>query len=158
MTRNDDNAVQCTLCNKLGRILDCCRDLTESCLTCDQFTQIGSQDTEKHHTELAALHDRIAQLEHEKPDREHDRLRDEKNAQLVALKADIEDVKEKEKQLNKDSKNGEIKLSKLEAELRGLQPKKKDEAPQEFFIRTTKLKKGKKKNAYGGLAVGYSDR
>lgn len=141
---NGGKAVQCALCNKLGRTLDCCRDLTESCPTCDQLTQIALQDTEKHHTELAALHDRIAQLEHEKPDKKHDRLRDEKNAQLVALKADIEDVKEEEKQLCKDIKVGEMKLGRLEAELRELQPKKKDERPQEFFIKSTKLKKGKK--------------
>lgn len=144
MEQNDNKAVQCKLCKKLGRILDCCRDSTGNCLTCDELTQIAIRDNEKHRTELVGLHERILQLEHENPDKKHARFCDEKNAQIVALKADIEDVQAEDKQLQKDIKSGEAKLSKLEAELLELQPKKK-ERPPEFFIKNTKLKKAKKK-------------
>ncbi|KAH7384330.1 hypothetical protein DE146DRAFT_792692 [Phaeosphaeria sp. MPI-PUGE-AT-0046c] len=142
--QNDKKAVQCAFCNKLGHVLDCCRDFTRNCLTCDELTQITIRDNERHQVELATLRDRIAQLEHDDPASRHAQLRDEKNAQIVALKADIEDVQKEEKQACKSTQSAEQKLRKLEAELLELQPKKEDRPP-EFFMKNAKPKKGKKK-------------
>ncbi|KAI4694350.1 hypothetical protein J4E81_006567 [Alternaria sp. BMP 2799] len=93
---------------------------------------------EKHRDEMAALRDKVRELEEETPEQRSNRLSVEKNTKIDRLKSEVEKINKQDESLQAENKELEKKLKTLEADIKKLQP------PAEFTVKEKKTK-GKKK-------------
>jgi len=131
----------CAFCTSIGRILNCCqtRMNPRSCPQCAKLGQHFTRKDTKHTEELAALLDKVRELEEEIPEQRFNRLSGEKNMKIDGLKAEVEKVNKEDESLKAENDELEKKLKVLEADIKKLQP------AAEFTIKEKKKKKGKKK-------------
>ncbi|KAI4628401.1 hypothetical protein J4E83_002951 [Alternaria metachromatica] len=130
----------CAFCTSIGRILNCCqaRMNPRSCPQCAKLGQHFTRKDTKHTEELAALRDKVRELEEETPEQRFNRLSVEKNIKIDGLKAEVEKVNKEDESLKAKNDELEKKLKVLEADIKKSQP------AAEFTIKEKK-KKGKKK-------------
>jgi hypothetical protein len=133
------------VCLKLEIVLPCCRDPTSNCSHCAKISETIDAETKKHQIEIATLQERNTQPETETAEQRYLRLRDEKDAEIERLKAQVDAVQREDQEMKDDVKKDKVNLDRLKDELKKQQPKKKKEARQEFFIKEAKQKKGRKK-------------
>ena len=100
-----------------------------SCPHCTELVQRFTRKDEKHRDEMAALHDKVRQLEEETPEQKSNRLSVEKNMKIGGLKAKVEKVNKEDESLKAENKKLEKKLKMLEADIKKLQP------PAEFTVK-----------------------
>ncbi|KAI4933042.1 hypothetical protein J4E85_003445 [Alternaria conjuncta] len=106
--------------------------------SCAELGQHFTRQDTKQTEELAALRDKVRELEEETPEQRFNRLSVEKNTKIDGLKAEVEKVNKKDESLKAKNDELEKKLKVLEADIKNLQP------AAEFTIKEKK-KKGKKK-------------
>jgi len=130
----------CAFCTSIGRILNCCQDRMNprSCPQCAKLGQYFTREDTKHTEELAALRDKVRELEEETPEQRFNRLSVEKNMKIDGLEAEVEKINKEDESLKAENKKLEKKLKMLEADIKKLQP------PAEFTVKEKKTK-GKKK-------------
>jgi len=109
-----------------------------SCPQCAKLGQHFTRKDTKHTEELAALRDKVRELEEETPDQRSNRLSAENNTKIDRLKSEVEKINKEDESLKAGNDELEKKLKVLEADIKKLQP------AAEFTIKEKK-KKGKKK-------------
>lgn len=134
---NSDSDVKCVVCAKLGRILDCCKDLRSPCLICAKFHQLLNREVEQND---AAWRERYDDLEAQNGALQNtpQELAQETSDYTESLKQQAEEVDAEDKRLKKILEEQKEALKHLRNQL------SEREAPLEFAIKESK--KGKKGN------------
>lgn len=127
--------IRCSVCAKLGRILDCCNNVSVTCSLCADLDHILTQqrqEVEVWKTHCDGLTEKLKTLQEDPEKRAQ-----EKSDLIESLRRQTHEADKEDKRLAKI-------LEERKQTLKGLQAQQMVwEGPQEFTIRETK-KKGKK--------------
>lgn len=140
------SALECPVCVRLSVQLPCCHAFTGSCSHCTKISKAFDTEKAESDDKVAALQHRNTQLETETAEQRYIRLCKEKDSEIENLKAKVDAVQKEDKNTKAQVKTDKANLGRLRDELLELQPKKKAEERQEFFIKEAKKPKGRKKS------------
>jgi len=99
----------------------------------------------KSNDKVAALQHRNTQLETETAKQRYKRLPKEKDTEIENLKSEVDAVQKEDQRMKAQMKTAKVDLDRLKDELLELQPERKAEERQKFFIKEAKQKKGRNK-------------
>jgi len=147
---NSNDYINCVVCTKLGRILDCCKALRGPCLTCAEFHQLLNKEVDQQVSDQLELqieqNDTAWRTRCDDLETQIKTLRDtpqkraqEKSDYIESLKRQAEEADAEDKRLKNILEERKETLKSLRMELSAR------ERPLEFTVKEVKKgKKGKK--------------